>query len=176
MRFLFRTLQLVSLFAAFLVEAAVLYLVDDPMVRAVAGVLLIFPILWIVGRTRMVETISEFPDSDKKRHFKGLRARVAQLLDEIRRLNWMAVDAERGFRDHDQAMREMDRIERRLKEIISEIRSLAGQSEEEPEPDAVDVRTETEDELGNSTMPAEATILPAENAAAIPPAEEEPTP
>jgi hypothetical protein len=176
MRFLFRTLHLVSLFAAFLVEAAVLYLVDDPMVRAVAGVLLIFPILWIVGRTKTVETISEFPDLDKKRHFKGLRARVAQLLDEIRRLNWMAVDADRGFRDRDQAMREMDRIERRLKEIISEIRSAAGQSEEEPESGDVDGGAETEDGLGDPTMPAEATILPAEDEAIIPPTEEESNP
>ena len=156
MRFLFGTLQLVALFAAFLVEAAVLYFVDNPMARAVAGVLLIFPILWIVAHTKTAEMTAEFPDSDKKRHFKGLRARVAQLLDEIRRLNWMAVDAERGFRDHDKAMSEMDRIERHLKEIISEIRSAAGQSATDPEPGVVDIGEESEEGVD------EATILPAE--------------
>ena len=137
MRLFFRSLELIFLFAAFLVEAAVLYFVDDPMARSVVGVLLIFPIVWIVVRTNTVEMISDIPDIrdlDKKRHFKGLRSRVVQLLDEIRRLNGMAVDAERGFRDRDEAMREMDRIESHLKEIISEIRSAAGQSAVDPEP------------------------------------------
>ncbi|GMR12689.1 MAG: hypothetical protein BMS9Abin29_0881 [Gemmatimonadota bacterium] len=162
MRLLFRTLQLTSLFSAFLVEAAVLYFVDDSMVRAVVGVLLIFPIVWIVTRSSTAKPISEPPDSDKKRHFTGLRAQVVQLLDEIRRLNWMAVDAERGFRDHDQAMREMDGIESRLKEIISEIRSTAGQSTEYAEHGLVDEGVESEEGVGDSTRPAEATILPAE--------------
>lgn len=160
MRFLFRTLHLVFLFAAFLVEAAVLYFVDDPMARAVLGVLLIFPIVWIVSRTTTPETFSDIPEADKKRHFKGLRARVAQLLDEIRRLNGMAVDADRGFRNRDEAMLEMDRIENRLKEIISEIRSAAGQSAAEHEPGVVDIGEE--EGVTDSTMPTEATILPAE--------------
>ncbi len=165
MRLLFRSLQLVFLFGAVLVEAAVLYFVDDPMTRAVVGVLLIFPIVWIVARTStvvMTSDIPDIPDSDKKRHFKGLRSRVAQLLDEIRRLNGMAVDAERGFRDRDQAMREMDRIESRLKEIISEIRSAAGQSAGEPEAGVERLAPEAEKNEGDSTMPEEAAILPAE--------------
>lgn len=172
MRLLLRTVNLVFLFAAFLVEAAVLYFVDDPMVRSVVGVLLIFPIVWIVVRTNMIETISEMPDSDKTRHFRGLRARVVQLLDEIRRLNWLAVDAERGFRNRDEAMSEMDRIESRLKEIITEIRSTAGQTAD-PEPGVVDVGTETEEAVGDSTTPEEATIPPAGDEATILPAEEE---
>ena len=162
MRLLFRSLQLVFLFGAFLVEAAVLYFVDEPMTRAVVGMLLIIPIVWIVARTNTVETISEIPDRNKKRHFKGLRSRVAQLLDEIRRLNGMAVDAERGFRDRDQAMREMDRIESHLKEIISEIRNAAGQSEAEPEPGVEGLGAETEEGADESATPTEATILPAE--------------
>ena len=165
MRLLFRSLQLVFLFGAFLVEAAVIYFVDEPMTRAVVGVLFIFPIVWIVARTNTVGITSDIPDirdSAKKRRFKGLRSRVAQLLDEIRRLNWMAVDAERGFRNRDEAMREMDRIEHRLKEIISEIRSTAGQSEAEPEPGVEGLGAETEEGADESATPTEATILPAE--------------
>ncbi len=176
MRLLLRSLHLVILFVAFLLEAAVLYFVDDAMVRAVVGVLLILPIVWIVARTGTVQMIPEFPDSDKKRHFKGLRAQVVQLLDEIRRLNGMAVDAERGFRDSDEAMREMDRIESRLKDIISKIRNTAGQSAPDPEPGVVDTGAETEEGGGDSTMPAEATNLPAEDEAAILPAEEDSNP
>ena len=129
MRLLFRTLQLFALFTAFLVEAAVVYLVDDPMTRVLAGTILILPIVWIVARTDVVEMIKEIPDAAKERRFTGLRAKVMQLLTEIRRLNWLAVDAERGFRNEQEAMREMDRIENRLKEIISEIRGAAGQSD-----------------------------------------------
>jgi len=167
MAFLFRTLQLVALFAAFLVEAAVIYFVDDPMARAVLGVLLIFPIVWIVARTTTAETLSTVPVADKKRHFTGLRARVVQLLDEIRRLNWMAVDADRGFRNRDEATREMDRIEIRLKEIISEIRSTAGQSTMESEPDVVDIGEDEGEGMADSPMPTEATILPAEEEVTI---------
>lgn len=173
MAFLFRTLQLVALFAAFLVEAAVIYFVDAPMARAVLGVLLIFPIVWIVARTTTAETLSSVPAADKKRHFKGLRARVTQLLDEIRRLNWMAVDAERGFRNRDEAMREMDRIEIHLKEIISEIRTTAGKSTMESEPDVVDIGEDEEEGMADSPMPTEATILPAEEEVTILPDEEE---
>ena len=176
MRLFFRTLQLVFLIAAFLVEAAVLYFVSNPMVRAVVGVLLIFPIVWIVIRTNTVETISDIPDANKKRRFKGLRAQVVQLLDEIRRLNWLAVDAERGFRNRDAAMHEMDRIENRLKDIISEIRRTAGQSAAEPEPGVEGLGAETEEGADESATPTVAGILPAEGEATIPPAEEKSNP
>lgn len=135
MRFLFKSLQLVALFAAFLLEAAVLYFPTDGTVRLWVGLLLIVPIAWIVARTGVVEMIAEFPDAVKKRRFTGLRKHVVQLLDEIRRLNWMAVDAERGFRNREEAMREMDAIEARLGGIISEIRQAAGQRSPEPDLD-----------------------------------------
>ena len=132
------------------------------MVRAVVGVLMILPIVWIVARTGTVEMITEIPVGIKQRHFKGVRTRVVQLLDEIRRLNWLAVDAERGFRDKDEAMHEMDRIESRLKEIISEIRQSAGQSSGEAGPEFDDPGTETEEAADEPTSQPEATILPAE--------------
>ncbi len=62
-----------------------------------------------------------------------LRSQVQQLLAEIRRLNWMAVDAERGFRSRKQATQEMDLIEERLKQLIAEVRGLAGQTSENSE-------------------------------------------
>jgi hypothetical protein len=56
-----------------------------------------------------------------------LRRRVDQLLEEVRRLNWLAVDADRGFRAREEAIAEMDAIEARLREIIAEIRKAAGE-------------------------------------------------
>jgi hypothetical protein len=55
------------------------------------------------------------------------------LLAEIRRLNWIAVDVERGFRTRDRALREMDAIEERLRGLIAEIRGTAGQMSDESE-------------------------------------------
>ncbi|NIQ55088.1 MAG: hypothetical protein GWN71_17355 [Gammaproteobacteria bacterium] len=72
-------------------------------------------------------------DRVHRRRFVRLRAQVQQLLDEIRRLNWMAVDAERGFRDRETAAEEMDAIEDRLKDMIADIRSTAGQMTPESE-------------------------------------------
>ncbi len=48
-------------------------------------------------------------------------------LEEIKRLNWLAVDADRGTRDRDELLREMDAIEDRLNGMIEGIREVAGQ-------------------------------------------------
>jgi len=48
-------------------------------------------------------------------------------LEEIKRLNWLAVDADRGVRDRDELLREMDAIEDRLNGMIEGIREVAGQ-------------------------------------------------
>lgn len=158
MRSLLKYLQLIALFSAFLLEAAVLYFPADPNLRLFVGLLLILPITWIVARTGVVEMIVDLPDAVKKRRFTGLRKHVMQLLDEIRRLNWMAVDAERGFRSHDDAMREMDAIEERLQAIISEIRRTAGRRT--PEADL-----EVEVTQDGSVEAPEASADEAENAA-----------
>jgi hypothetical protein len=100
-------------------------------------------IVWASARVGVVELVTQSPaERVQKRRFTRLRAQVQQLLDEIRRLNWMAVDAERGFRSREKALQEMDMIEERLKNLIQEIRSTAGQmeldveEEEEGEPAA----------------------------------------
>lgn len=111
--------------------------VDDPWLRLSLGLLLLALIVWASARLGVVDLVMQSPaERVHKRRFVRLRSQVQQLLDEIRRLNWMAVDAERGFRSREKALREMDRIEERLKDLIAEIRTTAGQispSDEEVE-------------------------------------------
>lgn len=136
------TLEVVVLVAALLAEIAVLWFVREPAVRLSLGILLLAPIVWSSSRVGVVELVTQAPSNKvHQRRFVRLRSHVQQLLEEIRRLNWMAVDAERGFRNHETAAREMDRIEGRLKELIEEIRVTAGQMSSEQAEAAV-----TEDE------------------------------
>lgn len=128
------TLELVALLSLTAVEAAVLYFVHDAAARLSIGLLLIAPIVWLASRLGLSDLITQSPSARvHKRRFVRLRGQVQLLLDEIRRLNWMAVDAERGFRNREKALREMDMIEQRLKELIQEIRSTAGQMAAESE-------------------------------------------
>lgn len=128
------TAEFFLLIAAAVGEAVVLYFVDDPITRLGAGLFLLAPIVWSAARVGVMDLISQTPaERVQKRRFVLLRSQVQQLLDEIRRLNWMAVDAERGFRNREAASREMDAIEGRLKALIEQIRSTAGQMSAEEE-------------------------------------------
>ncbi len=121
-------LESVVLITALIADIFVLYFLEDPAARLSLGLLLLAPIVWASARVGVVELLTETqPDQVHKRRFTRLRNQVGQLLDEIRRLNWMAVDAERGFRSRETAIQEMDAIEGRLKAIIEHIRNTAGQ-------------------------------------------------
>jgi len=139
------SLELIALLAALVGDALVLLFVDDPWVRLLLGLLLLAVIVWSSARIGVLDIITRAPvEPVYKRRFVRLRGQVQQLLDEIRRLNWMAVDVERGFRNRDAATHEMDVIEARLKELIAQIRSTAGQLSSE-------VDTEIEGEQPETT-------------------------
>jgi len=128
------TLELILLLAAIAGEAFVLYFAADPLLRLIVGLLLLAVIVWASARIGLVDILSQSPpETIHKRRFGLLRTQVQQLLAEIRRLNWIAVDVERGFRTRDRALREMDAIEERLRGLIAEIRGTAGQTSDESE-------------------------------------------
>ncbi len=115
-------------------DAAVLYFPVDPSQRVVVGLLLVPVILWTgiqLEAVAMVTTRDRF--ASRGRVFRDLRSQVVMLLEQVRRLNWIAVDAERGFRDQDSAMREMDAIEDQIRVIITDVRQAAGRANAEPE-------------------------------------------
>ena len=71
---------------------------------------------------------------------------------EIRRLNWLAVDEDRGFRSRDEVMAEMDAIETRLRDLITEVRRAAGRASEAEELQTAPAPDETSpDETSEST-------------------------
>ena len=132
------TIQTVML-AAVLAVAVVgfglaLYFVDDPPSRVGAGLLFLAAIIWAAGRLRVVEIVLESvridPVEERRKH-RNLRATVDLLIDDVRRLNGLAIDANRGFRDRDAAAKEMESIETHMVDVIKQIRSKAGLTDQE---------------------------------------------
>ena len=129
-----RTFYLAVLVAGVLMDAVVLYFPVDTAPRVVIGLLLIPIILWAGLRIEvdsMAGAQSRF--GSRGRVFRELRSQVVLLLEQVRRLNWIAVDAERGFRNQDDAMREMDQIEDEIRDIITDVRRVAGRPTVESE-------------------------------------------
>ncbi len=117
----------VLLIAAWVADALVLYLLDDPLVRFYLGlVILMVATLLTVWATRRFTTRQ--PTVIHQRRFYKLRGRVTQFLSEISRLNGVVIDAQRGIRKPETAKAEIDAIEQRLHEIIHQIRDAAGQA------------------------------------------------
>jgi len=120
--------------AGVLADAAILYFPLDQAPRVIIGLFLLPVILWAGIR---LEAMAMLTNQDRwasrGRVFRELRSQVVMLLEHVRRLNWIAVDAERGFRDRDDAMREMDAIEDEIRDMISDVRRAAGKPTAEPE-------------------------------------------
>ncbi len=133
-----RGLYLTVLMAAVLADAAVLYFPLEQAPRLVIGLILVPVMLWSGIR---LEAMAMLTNQDRwasrGRVFRELRSQVVMLLEHVRRLNWIAVDAERGFRDRDDAMREMDVIEGEIREMITDVRKAAGRPTAEPETNLV---------------------------------------
>lgn len=109
--------------------AAVLFFGTTPILRLGIGLLLLVPILWAGNRLGIVEHATDLLNVARApRRYDKLRSHVRTLLREIKRLNWTAVDAERGHSDPDATRREMDAIENRLKQIVGQLRSAAGEA------------------------------------------------
>ncbi len=144
-------------FSALILEALVLYFLDDRSLRLYVGLALLLPICWMFARTQVAEVISDLPISVKRRSYSAMRAQTTLLLDEIRRLNWLAVDVDRGFRSREEAKGEMDAIEARLGDLILEVRRTAGQVSEPEELQTAPVPDETSPDETSSDETSEGT-------------------
>ena len=129
-----RSLYLTVLMAGVLADAAILYFPLDQAPRVIIGLVLLPVMLWAGIR---LEAMAMLTNQDRwasrGRVFRELRSQVVMLLEHVRRLNWIAVDAERGFRDRDDAMREMDAIEDEIRDMISDVRRAAGKPTAQPD-------------------------------------------
>ncbi len=130
-----RTFYLSVLVLGILIDALVLYFPVEPTPRLIIGLLVIPIILWSgIGFEITTMDSNQSRWATRGRVFRELRSQVVLLLEHVRRLNWIAVDAERGYRNQDEAMREMDDIEAEIREIITDVRRAAGKPTVEPEP------------------------------------------
>ena len=146
-----RTAYLAVLVLAVLLDAVILYFPVDAVQRLIIGLLLV-PIILGAGVRYEMTTVrgAQSVWASRGRVFRELRSQVVLLLEQVRRLNWIAVDAERGFRNPDDAMREMDEIEDEIREIITDVRRAAGRPSVEPETGMVQEPPQRE-RLGSSS-------------------------
>ena len=136
-----RTFYVAVLILSVLLDAVVLYYPVDPTPRLIIGLLLIPIILWAALRLEVDGMLApQNRWASRDRVFRELRSQVVLLLEQVRRLNWIAVDAERGFRNQDDATREMDEIENEIREIITDVRRAAGRPTSSPETGTVPER------------------------------------
>ncbi len=120
----------VVLFIALLLGAVAMYVDIAPWLRVLAAALLLIPIIYAadgLGIGPMLNVASVPPDpAIRHRQFGSLRSEVMQLLDVVRRLNWLTVDLKRRVRNEDDVKNDIARAEGRLDEILDEIRGAAG--------------------------------------------------
>ncbi len=119
---------------ALIANAAVLYYGPNPATRLGLGLLLLALIMWLSARLGVVSRIAQsLSKGYKRRQYVKLRSTVDRFLDEVRRLNWAAAGAERGFRSEDEAARDLDATENRMHQLIGKIRESAGYAAPEPD-------------------------------------------
>ena len=118
----------VFFFALFL-GAVAMYIDIAPWLRMLVAGLLLVPIIYAADGLGIAQMLNVLPDRRvHHRRFGVLRSEVMQLLDVVRRLNWLNFDLERGVRKEEVVKAEIAFAERRLHEILSEIRGAAGRS------------------------------------------------
>ena len=129
-----------------------MYVEMNPWYRIVVAGFLLIPILYGAEGLGLSKMLNVLPD-DRIRHrrFGVLRGQVIQLLDLVRRLNWLNVDLERGVRQEDDVKTEIAHAEERLDEILGEIRSAAGRPSQ-----GTEVDEEREDFSSHQSAPEQA--------------------
>ena len=119
------------LFVVVLAESAAVYFGSDPAMRLGVALLLLAGIVWLSARLGVAESIAR--SFRGRRRFMRLRHIVRDWLAGVRQLNSIAVDVEGGDRSHGEGTAEMDAIEKRLMDLVRQIRTAAGKIDAHPE-------------------------------------------
>ena len=105
----------------------IVYFVDPQHLRVGLAWLMLVPIVLGGARLGVAEHALRFLNPTRSaRRFLPLRGHVEDLLEQIRRVNGVAVDARCGIRAQAEASEMMDSIEERLMALVGEIRTAAG--------------------------------------------------
>lgn len=115
------------LFFALLLGAAAMFIEINPWLRVLVAACLLLPIIYAADGLGIAQLLNVLPDRRvHDRRFGVLRSEVMQLLDVVRRLNWLRVDLKRGIRNADDVKAQIALAEQRLDEILAEVRAAAG--------------------------------------------------
>ena len=124
-----KSLNAVLLAFVVVLDAALLFFLSNPWPRLALGLLLLLP---LVGLASHLGVLFEGPASDlRNRRFKSLRSSVRELLEEVKRLNWLAVDRDRGFRDRETVLAEIQGCQGRMEELLRKVQETAGHPDED---------------------------------------------
>ena len=109
-------------FFALSLGAAAMYIDIAPWLRVLVAAFLLVPIIYAADGLGIHRMLTALPDHTvRHRQFGVLRSEVMQLLDVVRRLNWLTVDLDRNVRPKELVKAEIAAAEARLDEVIAEI-------------------------------------------------------
>lgn len=129
-----RTPELPLLIVAVVGIIVVHIFLDSTLLRVALGLVAVALIVWSSVRLGLKSREGRAGSTGfNQRRFLMLRSQVQQLLEEIRRLNWLAVDAERGVREPEKFRKEREAIQARLGGILARIMEVAGKASQEGE-------------------------------------------
>jgi len=126
-----KLLNSVMLAFAVLLEVGNLLFVSSPWRRLGLGVWLLVIVIALASQLELGKVFGLLPTARYgHRRFLGLRSSVTELLAEVRRLNWLVVDLDRGFRNRETVSKDIESSDRRLRELLGLIQESAGRPRE----------------------------------------------
>lgn len=126
-----KLLNNVMLTIAVFLDAALLLFVSNRWARLGFGLWLLLVIIVLASQLELGKVLGLLPKAGQRpRRFALLRATVTLLLAEVRRLNWLVVDLDRGFRNREIVSVEIETSERHLQELLKEVRKNAGKTDD----------------------------------------------
>lgn len=120
--------RLVIVVLSVLALSAILGLVEQPLGRVILGALVMGFLTWsaYTSASQPSKTIGPPAGIRERRRSHTLRHRVNELLRDVRRLDAIAKDIKAGHVSRETGDRALDEIEKRLHELVKQMRSLAG--------------------------------------------------
>ncbi len=124
-----KSLNVLLLIVMLAMDGLILFTLSTPWMRLSLGLALLVPIVMVSSQLGLAETFARMVAIPRRpRRFPALRAKTVALVEEIKRLNWLVVDMDRGFRDPEVVTSEIKASERRLESLLGEVQGAAGQS------------------------------------------------
>ncbi len=120
--------RLLIVVLSILALSAILGLVDNVLHRIIFGALVMGFLTWsaYTSATQPTKTVGPPPGIRERRKSHTLRHRVNEFLRDIRRLDAIAKDISQGHVSQDTGDKALDEIEKRLHELVKQMRGLAG--------------------------------------------------